>query len=132
MHPIKVLIVDSETEFAAIVANRLCSWGYVASAVHSRDEALAVLTERLPDVAVIVLRDKDSWGLDLARLAMAGAHPVQVILLCATGATVSGMQGMQMGAADCLPLPLDLGALINSIRTATGSNTSLADQDESA
>lgn len=130
MRPIKVLIVDWETEFAAIVANRLGSWGYAATVASSKDEAMAMLAEQRPDVVVIVLRDKDSRGLDLARLALTGEQPAHVILLCGKGATAAGMQGVRLGAFDCLPLPLELGVLIDRIRTATGSTLSLADEND--
>lgn len=130
MGSVKVLIVDWETEFAAIVANRLGSWGYATTVASSKGEAMAVLAEQRPDVMVIVLRDKESWGLDLVRLALAGEQPAHVILLCGKGATVAGMRGMRLGAFDCLPLPLELGVLIDRIRTATGSNLSLADEND--
>lgn len=129
MQPIKVLIVDRETEFASIVANRLGSWGYETTEAYSREEALATLAERSPDVVVVVFRDKDSWGLDLVRLILDNDQPIRVILLCGRGAAIAGMRGMQLGAADCLSLPLELGALIDSIRNATGSNASLPSDD---
>jgi len=129
MRPVKVLIVDWETEFAAIVANRLGSWGYAATVASSKEEAMAMLAEQHPDVIVLVLRDKESWGFDLVRLALAADQPAHVILLCGKGAPPAGMRGMRLGAFDCLPLPLELGVLIDRIRTATGFNLSLADEN---
>jgi DNA-binding response OmpR family regulator len=76
-------------------------------------------------VAVIVLRDRDSRGLDLMSLLQASDPAIQIILLFCKGAALAGMRGMALGAADCIPLPLDLRLLINSIRKVTGSSHSI-------
>ena len=53
---------------------------------------------------------------------------VQVILLFCKGAALAGMRGMERGAADCIPLPLELRVLIESIRKVTGSNHSIENE----
>ena len=125
MQAIKVLIVDKEMEFTSILTDRLCSWGFAATAANSVEEALAAQAALAPEVAVIVLRDRDGRGLDLMSLLQASDPAVQVILLPCKGAAIAGMRGMERGAADCIPLPLELGVLINSIRKVTGSSHSI-------
>lgn len=129
MQAIKVLIVDKEMEFTSILTDRLCSWGFAATAANSVEEALAAQATLAPDVAVIVLRDRDDRGLDLMHLIKASDPAVQVILLFCKGAALAGMRGMERGAADCIPLPLELRVLIESIRKVTGSNHSIENEE---
>lgn len=130
MQAIKVLIVDKEMEFTSILTDRLCSWGFAATAANSVEEALAAQATLAPEVAVLVLRDRDGRGLDLMSLLQAGNPAVQIILLPCKGAAIAGMRGMERGAADCIPLPLELGVLINSIRKVTGFDISIAGENE--
>jgi DNA-binding response OmpR family regulator len=125
MQAIKVLIVDKEMEFTSILSDRLCSWGFAATGANSAEEALAALSALAPEVAVLVLRDRDSRGLDLMSMIKENNPAVHVILLPCKGAAIAGMRGMERGAADCIPLPLELGVLINSIRKVTGSSHSI-------
>jgi len=125
MQAIKVLIVDKEVEFTTILTDRLGSWGFAATAANSAEEALAARAMLAPEVVVLVLRDKDNRGLDLMSVLKAEDPAVHIILLPCKGAAIAGMRGMERGADDCIPLPLDLGVLINSIRKVTGSSHSI-------
>lgn len=129
MQAIKVLIVDKEMEFTSILTDRLCSWGFAATAANSVDEALAGQATLAPEVVVIVLRDREGRGLDLMQTLKASDPAVQVILLFCKGAALAGMRGMERGAADCIPLPLELRVLIESIRKVTGSNHSIENEE---
>lgn len=125
MQTIKVLIVDKEVEFTSILRDRLRSWGFTATAANSAEEALAAQGMLAPEVAVLVLRDKDNRGLDLMGMLKAADPAVHIILLPCKGAAIAGMRGMARGADDCIPLPLELGVLIDSIRNITGSSRSI-------
>jgi DNA-binding response OmpR family regulator len=120
---VRVLIVDDEAEFTALVADRLHSWGYQAVAAGDADEALAAQASLRPEVAVIGVQGRPARALELMRL-LRGADPaLKVILLLGRGAAGAGVRGMELGASDCLPLPLDLGALIDSLRAAVSPHT---------
>lgn len=120
MHPIKVLIVDEEPEFTTILADRLCSWGFAATAANSREEVLEALTSSRPKVVVLGLQDRDTKGLDILRMIKARDPGIEVILLVGKGAAIAGMRGMEQGAADCLSQPIELGVLIDKIKQVTG------------
>ena len=126
---VRVLIVDDEAEFTALVADRLRSWGYEAAGAGDADEALAAQASLRPEVAVIGVQGRPARALELMRL-LRGADPaLKVILVLGRGAAGAGVRGMDLGASDCLPLPLDLGALIDSIRTVCGRTQSIASDD---
>ena len=126
MQSIRVLIIDEEPEFTGILADRLRSWGFTALEAHGQDEALASQAAFHPQVAVLSARAKGGGALQLMSLLQAADPLVQVVLLLGKGAALAGMRGMELGAADCIPLPLELGVLIDSIRKVTKSNQSLA------
>jgi DNA-binding NtrC family response regulator len=120
MHAVKVLIVDEEPEFTSILADRLCSWGFAASAANSREEVLESLTASRPGVVVLGLQDRDTKGLDMLGMIKALDPAIEVILLVGKGAAIAGMRGMEQGAADCLFRPIELGVLIDKIRQVIG------------
>ena len=102
---IRVLIVDDEEDFATALVERLRRRGFAADTVFTGRAALERLSGATYDVAVIVL----------------------------TGhATVaSGIDGMQIGAADFLQKPADLEALCTAIRAAA-ERAGTANQGEPA
>lgn len=71
MREIKVLIVDEEPEFTSILVDRLCSWGFAATAANSREEVLESLTAFRPEVVVLGLQDRNTKGLDILRMIKA-------------------------------------------------------------
>ncbi len=118
--PIKVLIIDREPEFASILTERLHSWGFAASAAHGKEEALDALADFDPKVVVLGLQDKDSGGLELLSMIKAFNPAIEVLLLIGKGMAIAGMQGIERGAFDAIPQPIELGVLIGKIRKAAG------------
>ena len=118
--PIKVLIIDREPEFASILTERLHSWGFAASAAHGKEEALDALADFVAKVVVLGLQDKDSGGLELLSMIKAFNPAIEVLLLIGKGMAIAGMQGIERGAFDYIPQPIELGVLIGKIRKAAG------------
>ena len=118
--PIKVLIIDREPEFASILTERLHSWGFAASAAHGKEEALDALPDFDPKVVVLGLQGKDSGGLELLSMIKAFNPAIEVLLLIGKGMAIAGMQGIERGAFDYIPQPIELGVLIGKIRKAAG------------
>ena len=120
MQPIKVLIVDDEVDFTDIVTDRLRSWGFLAAAVADGEDALDAIDCSRPDVVVLNLDDARGDGLETLRLIREQDPDVAILLLLGKGMAKAGMEGMRLGAFDCLPQPLELGLLIKKIRQAHG------------
>jgi DNA-binding NtrC family response regulator len=118
MKAIKVLIIDREREFTSILTDRLNSWGFAATAAENGEEALEQLESAHPEVAVLSLEARDSSGFDILNSLKARNPAIQVILLAGKGAALAGMSGIERGAFDVLPQPIELGVLIDAIRRA--------------
>ena len=129
MTRVRVLVVDAEAEFTGLVVDRLHSWGYEAAAASDADEALAVQASLQPEVAVISVQERPVRALELMDLLQAADPALKVILLLGRGAAGAGVRGMELGASDCLPLPLDLGVLIDSLRKVCGRSQSIASEE---
>jgi len=118
--PIKVLIIDREPEFAAILTERLGSWGFAAIAAQGKEEALDALAGFAPRVVVLGLQDRESGGLELLSMIKTFNPAIEVLLLIGKGMAIAGMQGIERGAFDYIPQPIELGVLIAKIRKAAG------------
>lgn len=118
MQPIKVLIVDDEPDFTDIVTDRLRSWGFTVAMAANGPEALASIALQRPDVVVLSLQAGRSHGLETLRMIKDHDQGIEVLLLAGKGTVLAGMQGMGLGAFDCLPQPIELNLLIERIRAA--------------
>lgn len=118
MDPIKVLIIDQETEFAAILTNHLNSWGFATLAVADGEEALGVMEQAVPEVVVLGIEARETEGFRTLDWIKARHPTVQVILFAGKGAALSAVNGIRHGAFDVLSLPIELGVLCETIRRA--------------
>jgi DNA-binding response OmpR family regulator len=116
---IRVLIVDDEEDFATALAQRLRRRGFVADAVFTGEAALERLSKEPHDVAVLDLKMPGMDGLETLRALKRAGIGVAVVVLTGHGTVASGIEGMQIGAADFLQKPVDLAVLCTAIRAAS-------------
>ena len=128
---IRVLVVDDEQDFATALVERLRHRGFTADAVFTGEAALErlaaaarVAAPHAPqaaapyDVAVLDLKMPGIDGLTTLREIKRAGLDVAVVVLTGHGTVASGIDGMQIGAADFLQKPVDLDALCTAIRAA--------------
>lgn len=125
---IRVLVVDDEQDFATALVERLQRRGFTADAVFTGEAALERLVafshgtapRAAPpyDVAVLDLKMPGIDGLTTLREIKRAGLDVPVVVLTGHGTVASGIDGMQIGAADFLQKPVDLDALCTAIRAA--------------
>ena len=115
---IHVLIVDDEADFSTALVERLQRRGFAAEAVLSGREALERLGADRYQVAVLDLKMPGLDGLATLREIKRAGLEVAVIVLTGHGTVASGIDGMQIGAADFLQKPVDVDALCTAIRAA--------------
>lgn len=116
--PVRVLVVDDEPDFATALVNRLGRRGFAAAAAFSGREALALLQQSPFDVAVLDLRMPDMDGLATLREARKIDPHVQIVVLTGHGTVASGIEGMQLGAADFLQKPVAIDVLCTAVEAA--------------
>ena len=120
MDQLRILIVDDEEDFVSTLAERLALRGFHAEAATKGTDALRHVAE--DDFSVLVL-DVKMPGIDGLELMaqIKRKHPdLPVILLTGHASVVDAQKGVEEGAFDYLLKPIDLDALIETIRTAVG------------
>jgi DNA-binding response OmpR family regulator len=115
---IRVLIVDDEEDFATALAQRLRRRGFEADAVFTGEAALERLSKDPHDVAVLDLKMPGMGGLETLRALKRAGLKTSVVVLTGHGTVASGIEGMQIGAADFLQKPVDVAVLCTAIRAA--------------
>jgi two-component system OmpR family response regulator len=115
---LRVLVVDDEEDFATALVERLRRRGFVADAVFGGRVALGALVAHRYDVVVLDLKMPEMDGLATLRAIKKAGFDPAVVVLTGHGTVASGIEGMQVGAADFLQKPVGLDALCTAIRAA--------------
>ncbi len=118
MNEIRVLIVDDEQDFATALAERMNRRGFAAEAVFDGRAALERLFAGHYDAVVLDLKMPGLDGLSTLREIKRRGLNIAVIVLTGHGTVASGIEGMQIGAADFLQKPVELEVLCAAIRAA--------------
>ena len=118
MQPIRVLIIDQESEFADILTNHLNSWGFAANSVNSTEEAMEIMARMSFGVAILGIEPQAQTGLHTLKWIHANHPTTKVILMAGKGTALSALSGIQQGAFDVLSFPIELGVLCEAIHRA--------------
>jgi len=114
----KVLLVDDEDEFIALMSQRLETRGLKVVSVTSGEEALAKIDDRNIDVAVVDLAMPGIDGLETLSKIKEKRADIEVIMLTGHATVQSGIEAMKHGATDYLEKPVDINVLLEAIRSA--------------
>ncbi|WP_163336158.1 response regulator [Desulfopila sp. IMCC35008] len=115
---INLLIADDEHEFAATLVARLEIRNFVVRMVNSGHDALEAIDDEEPDVLLLDLKMPDMDGLEVLARLREHHKDLKVIILTGHGSFEAGREGMELGAYDYLMKPIELGKLIEVVRSA--------------
>jgi DNA-binding response OmpR family regulator len=114
--PIRVLVVEDDTEIAQVLQRSLRLDGYdvklAADGVQALDEAHAFL----PDLIVLDLGLPRLDGIDVARRLRDDGDDVPILILTARDALESRVEGLDIGADDYLVKPFERQELLARLR----------------
>jgi two-component system phosphate regulon response regulator PhoB len=110
----RILVVDDESDIAALVAYNLARAGYRVSTARSGTEALKAAMEEKPDLVILDLMLPDLTGFEvLAKLReQSETRDVGVILLTARDNEGDRLQGLSLGADDYISKPFSQQELV--------------------
>ena len=102
---IRVLVVDDEDAFRTGLCERLKRKGLTTFDAPSGEDAVAIASQNLLDVALVDIRMSGMDGIELlARLKE--AHPsIEVIMLTGAATVATAIKAMKLGAYDYLDKP---------------------------
>ena len=116
---VKVLLVDDEPEFGAILSQRLSKRRYSVSTARSGEDALAQL-EQDKNIEVVILDVKMPGldGIETLKFIKKKWPLVEVIMLTGHSTLNSAIDSIKLGAYDFLLKPTDIGQLIAKLDKA--------------
>ena len=117
----KVLLVDDEREFVAILTQRLTKRNYSVAFTHSGEDALAQIEED-KDIEVVLLDVKMPGldGIETLKLIRKKRPLVEVIMLTGHSTLDSAINAIKLGAGDFLLKPVAIEQLVSKIEEAAG------------
>ncbi|MBW9256660.1 MAG: response regulator [Candidatus Thiodiazotropha sp. (ex. Lucinisca nassula)] len=112
-----LLVVDDEPELREILSEYFDNQGLIVHTAASAEEARAVFSKKLPDVAILDIRMPGEDGLSLARWIRDQHKDMGIIMLTTAGDVVDRVVGLEMGADDYVPKPFDLRELLARVKS---------------
>lgn len=114
-----ILIVDDGDVFRERLARAFRSRGYVALTAANYDDAMAIVKQQTPDLAVVDLRMPGPSGLQLIRDLKELSPETEVLLLTGYGSIATAVDAMRLGAANCIPKPANAEDILAAFRRAS-------------
>ncbi|RJP15314.1 MAG: sigma-54-dependent Fis family transcriptional regulator [Candidatus Abyssobacteria bacterium SURF_5] len=109
--PVKLIVVDDEDAFRAGLCERLERKGCETFGATSGDEALAIASQQLLDVALVDVRMPGMDGIELLS-KLRELHPyIEVIILTGVATVATAIEAMKLGAYDYLSKPCNFEEL---------------------
>jgi DNA-binding NtrC family response regulator len=115
----KVLLVDDEREFVAILTQRLTKRNCSVTFAHNGKDALAQLEED-KDIEVVILDAKMPGvdGIETLKLIKEKWSLVEVIMLTGHSTIDSAINAIKLGAYDYILKPIEMEELVSKIEKA--------------
>lgn len=128
-----IVVVDDETDVRETLAEYLAQQGYRVTALPGGQELRSLVAAEQPfDIALLDVTMPGEDGLSLARF-LRETVDAGIIMVTASGETVDRIVGLEMGADDYIPKPVDLRELKARIkavlRRASAARTAPSPED---
>lgn len=115
----KILVVEDEEEYRALVESVLGKAGYEVHAAPNGAEGLAAYATVKPDLVLLDIMLPDMIGYDIAKGMRAAGRPKTPILFCSVRSAASSLaQGLAVGSVDYVLKPFDPADLLARVRAA--------------
>lgn len=114
----RVLLIDDEEEFVAVLAERLRARGLEVEVAYSGMDGLKKSQVTKFDAVVLDFAMPGMDGLATLKALMAGTPDLQVLLLTGQATIKTAVEATRLGAVDILEKPLDITTLMEKIREA--------------
>jgi DNA-binding response OmpR family regulator len=110
-----IIVVDDEPEICELLADYLGHAGFRVSTAGDGAAMRGLLEEQAADLVILDINMPGEDGLSLARYLRANTK-IGIIMLTAAGEVVDRIVGLEMGADDYLPKPVDMRELLARVR----------------
>lgn len=124
-----ILLVDDEESFRQRLAQAFRRRGFIVHEAGNFDQAVAVLKETDPEMALIDLRMPGRSGLELVAEAKRLRPEISIVVLTGYGSIATASQAIKLGALNYLPKPADVDEILNAFSKDEGLSIHI-DQEE--
>jgi DNA-binding response OmpR family regulator len=111
----QIVVVDDEPEICEMLRDYLGHAGFAVRTAQDGEAMRRILEEQPADLVILDINMPGEDGLSLARFLRANTR-VGIVMLTAAGEVVDRIVGLEMGADDYLPKPVDMRELLARIR----------------
>jgi two-component system response regulator AtoC len=117
--PHSILIVDDEALTLRTIGRALEAEGYDVLSASNGEEALRIVTEEKPDLALLDVVLPGINGIEVLRQAKKISPPMIVVMMSAYHLVDRAVEAMKLGAYDFLIKPFHIADMVNTIQRAT-------------
>lgn len=114
-----LLILDDDSPLRERLGRSMTKKGYEVSLAESLEEARKIVEETIFNYAVVDLKLKDGYGLDLVNILKEKNENARVIVLTGYGNIATAVAAIKHGAVDYLPKPADAEAVDRALQNTT-------------
>lgn len=122
--PIRVLLVDDEMDYTAVLSKRLSRQGLAVCTACDGGEAFSMIEHRPYDVVVLDVGLPDINGMQLLKAIKKRSDSIEVIMLTGSASGDNTMKSWRAGAFDFLSKPARTDILTQRIIDAARAGTS--------
>ena len=117
-----VLIVDDEPNIVLSLEFLMKKEGYEVRSVANGEEAMQVITEKIPDLILldVMMPRKDGYEVCQELRARASWKDIKIIMLTAKGRDVEREKGLALGANDYITKPFSTQELVEKVKSLLG------------
>jgi DNA-binding NtrC family response regulator len=124
----KVLIVDDDKAFLAILSERMQNRGMQVSTAESAAAALQMLENESFDAVLLDLMMPEMGGIEALQVMRKKQPEIQVIFVTGHPSVSKGVEAMKLGAMDFIPKPVDMNELTEKIKEAKAGRMILVEK----
>ncbi|HJV34695.1 sigma-54 dependent transcriptional regulator [Geomonas sp.] len=128
--PVKVLVIDDETDVCTFFRRLLTRKGYGVVTAANKPEALGALASGSFNVAMVDLKLPDTDGITLLELIKSRQPSCEVVIMTGYSTVKTAVTAMQLGAYEYLEKPFDdIDEIERLVERAAGSGARLSKGD---
>lgn len=120
MDPQKILIVDDDADIVGMISTMLEGHGWHVLTAHDGEEAVRLIREERPDLALVDIMMPRMNGIEVLREARRIAPELCIIMITAFGDVASYLDSMDLGACEYINKPFETSELLALIQRVAG------------
>lgn len=122
----KILIVEDDQTLARNLQEVLVKDGFAVDSAHSKEDGLVEIEVNEYDCIILDVNLPDGSGFDLLKTLRQNENQTPIIIVTARGEIEDRIKGLNLGADDYVPKPIDSNELIARIRAVIRRNSQSA------